>query len=69
MGVIGSNGWDDWQYLAKVTCVELLAARLADKDVVGFGGDRSVQSKGAQPDIDVPPPTTSIAMPIRALTR
>ncbi len=69
MGVIGSNGWGDWQPFAKVTCAELLTARLADKDVVGFGGDRSVQSKGAQPDIDVPPPTTSIAMPIRALTR
>ncbi len=69
MGVIGSNGWGDWQHFAKVTCADLLTARLADKDVVGFGADRRVQSKGAQPDIDVPPPTTSIAMPIRAPTR
>ena len=69
MGVIGSNGWGDWQPFAKVTCAELLTAQLADKDVVGFGADRGVQSKGAQPDIDVSPPTTSIAMPIRAPTR
>ena len=69
MGVIGSNGWGDWQHFAKIRCAELLIARLADNDVVGFGDDRGVQSKGAQPDIDVPPPTTSIAMPIRAPTR
>jgi hypothetical protein len=69
VGVIGSNGWGDWQHFAKIRCAELLIARLADNDVVGFGDDRGVQSKGAQPDIDVPPPTTSIAMPIRAPTR
>lgn len=69
MGVIGGNGWGDWQHFAKVACAELLTTRLADRDVAGFGADRGVQSKGAQPDIDVPPPTTSIAMPIRAPTR
>ena len=69
MSVIGSNGWVDWQHFAKVTCAELLTARLADNDVVGFGSDQGVQSKSVQPDIDVPPPTTSMAMPIRAPTR
>jgi hypothetical protein len=69
VGVVGSDGWGDCQPSAKVTCAKLLAARLADKDVVGFGADRGVQSKGAPPDIDVPPPTMSIAMPIRAPTR
>jgi hypothetical protein len=69
VGVIGSDGSGDWQPFAKVTCAERLTAQLADKDVVGFGADRGVRSKGAQPDIDVPPPTTSMAMPIRVPTR
>ena len=69
MSVIGSNGWVDWQHFAKVARAELVTTQLIDKDIVSFGSDRGVQSKSVQPDIDVPPPTTSMAMPIRTPTK